>query len=46
VAPTGTHVTCSGINIYRMAQGKIVERWAEEDGVHLYQQLGILSPRA
>ena len=46
VAPTGKHVTFTGINIYRIAHGKIVERWAEEDGVHLYQQLGILSPRA
>ena len=46
VAPTGKQVTFTGINIYRIANGQIVERWAEEDGVHLYQQLGILSPRA
>jgi steroid delta-isomerase-like uncharacterized protein len=43
VAPTGQLVTFMGMTIYRMAQGKIVEQWTVEDGVSLYQQLGILS---
>jgi len=44
--PTGKVVTFTGINIYRIANGQIVERWAEEDAISLYQQLGLLSPRA
>ena len=43
MAPTGKRVTFTGISIYRIAQGKIVEQWTAEDGVSLYQQLGILS---
>ena len=46
VAPTGKHVTFTGINIYRITHGKIVERWAQEDAISLYQQLGLLAPRA
>ena len=46
VAPTGKQVTFTGINIYRIANGKIVERWANEDAISLYQQLGLLAPRA
>jgi len=42
-APTGKRVTFTGMTISRLAQGKIVEQWTEEDGVSLYQQLGILS---
>ena len=42
MAPTGKRVTFTGMTLYRMAQGKIVEQWTVEDGVSLYQQLGIL----
>jgi steroid delta-isomerase-like uncharacterized protein len=42
-APTGNKVTVSGINIYRVADGKIVERWAQIDDLGMMQQLG-LSP--
>lgn len=41
-APTGKRVTFTGMTISRLAQGKIVEQWTEEDGVSLYQQLGLL----
>jgi predicted ester cyclase len=44
--PTGKSVTFTGMNIYRIANGNIVERWANEDGISLYQQLGLLVPRA
>jgi predicted ester cyclase len=44
VAPTGKHVTFTGINIYRITHGKSVERWAQEDAISLYQQLGLLAP--
>lgn len=43
MAPTGKRVTFTGVTISRIAQGKIVEQWTAEDGVSLYQQLGILS---
>jgi len=46
LAPTEKVVTFTGINIYRIANGQIAERWANEDGISLYQQLGILTPRA
>jgi steroid delta-isomerase-like uncharacterized protein len=42
LAPTGKRVTFTGMTLYRMAQGKIVEQWTVEDGVSLYQQLGLL----
>ena len=42
IAPTGKRVTFMGMTLSRIAQGKIVEQWTVEDGVSLYQQLGIL----
>jgi len=41
--PTGKHVSFTGIYIARIANGKIVEHWGEEDAVSLLQQLGALS---
>jgi len=40
---SGKRVTFTGMTLYRMAQGKIVEQWTEEDGVSLCQQLGFPS---
>ncbi len=40
---TGKHVSFTGIYMARIANGKIVEHWGEEDGVGLLQQLGMLS---
>jgi predicted ester cyclase len=45
IAPTGKSVTFTGISIYRIANGKIVERWGVEDGVSLLQQLGAIPAR-
>ncbi|HET9907399.1 MAG TPA: ester cyclase [Anaerolineales bacterium] len=39
---TGKHVEFTGIYIARIANGKIVEHWGEEDGVSLLSQLGVL----
>jgi len=39
---TGKHVSFTGIYMARIANGKIVEHWGEEDGVGLLQQLGVL----
>ena len=35
-------ITFTGIYMARIADGKIVEPWGEEDGVSLLQQLGVL----
>jgi predicted ester cyclase len=42
IPATGKHVAFTGIYIARIANGKIVEHWGEEDGVSLLQQLGVL----
>jgi steroid delta-isomerase-like uncharacterized protein len=39
---TGKYVEFTGIYIARIANGKIVEHWGEEDGVSLLTQLGAL----
>ena len=43
LAPTNKAVTLSGIGIYRMVNGKIVERWAY-NGIGVLEQLGIEIP--
>jgi predicted ester cyclase len=43
IPATGKHVSFTGIYIARIANGKIVEHWGEEDSVSLLQQLGALS---
>jgi predicted ester cyclase len=40
ISPTGKQVTMTGIAIYRLAGGKIVERWVEQ-GTGVLQQLGV-----
>ena len=40
--PTHQHVTYSGINIFRIADGKIVEVWDIFDRLWMWQQLGVL----
>lgn len=42
-APTGRIVTLTGITIYRLVDGRIVERWAEH-GLGILAQLGIPAP--
>lgn len=44
VPPTGRSIVYRGINIYRIAGGKIVEDWGEQDMIGLMQQLGMLPP--
>ena len=38
--PTGREVTLTGIDILRVVDGKIVERWGEFNGIEMLQQLG------
>jgi predicted ester cyclase len=42
IPSTGRRVEFSGMYMVRIANGKIVEHWGEEDGVSLLQQLGVL----
>ena len=40
IPPTGRRVDLTAIYIVRIADGKIVEHWGEEDGVKVLRQLG------
>jgi steroid delta-isomerase-like uncharacterized protein len=44
IEPTGREATWTGIRIFRIADGKIAEHWANWDDVSLGRQLGILPP--
>jgi len=44
IPPTGKFISFTGMYIARIANGKIVEHWGEEDGVSLLAQLGALPP--
>jgi steroid delta-isomerase-like uncharacterized protein len=40
VAPTGKRINLTGMYIVRIADGKIVEHWGEENGLTVFRQLG------
>ncbi len=42
IPPTGKHVVWTGMSITRVANGKIVEQWGEQDLLGLLQQLGVI----
>lgn len=42
IPPTGKQVTLSGITIYRLAEGKVVEEFGEENALGFLQQLGVI----
>jgi hypothetical protein len=42
IAPTGQEVVSTGINIHRLAGGRIVEQWSQYDLLGLLQQLGAI----
>jgi steroid delta-isomerase-like uncharacterized protein len=42
IPATGRRVQFTGMYMVRIANGKIVEHWGEEDGVGLLQQLGAM----
>lgn len=44
VAPTGQDVALRGINIFRIADGRIAERWGRLDDLGFLQQLGVVAP--
>jgi steroid delta-isomerase-like uncharacterized protein len=41
-APSGRHFKISGMSIYRIANGKIVEGWVNDDSLGMLQQLGLI----
>ncbi len=40
--PSGRQFKISGMSIYRIAEGKIVEGWVNDDSLRMLQQLGLL----
>jgi steroid delta-isomerase-like uncharacterized protein len=42
IAPTGKHVTVTGIAIWRVEQGKMAEMWQNWDALGLLQQVGAI----
>ena len=46
IAPTGKHVTFTGIAIFRIEEGKIAEGWNNFDVLGLMQQLGVIPQMA
>jgi len=42
IPPTGKQITVSAMGVFRIAGGKVVERWAIIDQLSMLQQLGIL----
>jgi predicted ester cyclase len=43
VPPTGKQMTITGIHIFRIADGRIAERWVEADVLGVLQQLGAIA---
>ena len=44
IPATGKRATITGISIYRIAGGKIVEDWSNADFLGFMQQLGVIPP--
>ena len=42
IAPTGKQVVVGGVNIHRVADGKIMETWVQFDQLGMLQQLGVV----
>ena len=42
IPPTGKHFSVSGINIIRLAGGKIAENWPSLDMLGIMQQIGVI----
>ena len=41
IPPTGKQVTVTGIDVFRVAGGKLAEHWAQFDMLGLLQQIGV-----
>jgi predicted ester cyclase len=43
IAPTGKQVISTGTHLFRLAEGKIVEHWCNNDDLGVMRQLGVIS---
>jgi predicted ester cyclase len=46
IPPTGRRVSLTGITIFRLEEGRIVEEWSESDTLGLLQQIGAIPSAA
>ena len=46
IPPTGKQIAVIGINIFRIANGKLVEHWGFTDRLSVLQRLGVAPPLA
>jgi steroid delta-isomerase-like uncharacterized protein len=44
IPPTEKNITITGVNFYRIADGKIVETWWSSDALGMLTQLGVIPP--
>ncbi len=44
IPPNGKSFKITGISLFQIANGKIVEHWANQDDLGFYQQLGLTPP--
>ena len=44
IKPTGKQIVVKGIEVFRIADGKIAEIWANMDNLGMMQQLGVIPP--
>ena len=44
IPATGKEIVMTGTNVFRIANGKIVECWAQGDALGMMQQLGVIPP--
>jgi predicted ester cyclase len=44
IEPTGIAVRWDAIDVYRLAEGKIVEEWAGDDTASIFHQVGAYTP--
>jgi predicted ester cyclase len=42
VPPSGKAIVLTGIDVLRIKNGQIIERWSESDQLYLLQTLGII----
>ncbi len=44
IPPTGRRIAVSGINVYRIRDGRIDTEWEQTDSLGMLRQLGVLPP--
>ena len=44
IPPTGKAIVVKGMEVFRIADGKIAENWISQDNLGMMQQLGVIPP--